>query len=90
LPANWHQPASECHDCRRPVVVFEHGSGGADIYGTHPHQVFDLLDGVGLRIFDLAGVGPYSRERFNEAFTEPIWNFLAAPRQVSRRARRGA
>jgi FkbM family methyltransferase len=64
----------------RPVVLFEHGVGGADLYGTRPHQVFDLLDGVGLRIFDLEGDGPYSREQFEETFTEPIWNFLATPR----------
>jgi FkbM family methyltransferase len=56
----------------RPFVLFEHGSGGADLY--------DLLDGVGLRIFDLDGVGPYSREHFQATFTEPIWNFLAAPK----------
>jgi FkbM family methyltransferase len=64
----------------RPFVLFEHGAGGADLYGAQPQQVFDLLDGVGLRIFDLDGSGPYSRERFQETFTEPIWNFLAAPR----------
>jgi FkbM family methyltransferase len=64
----------------QPAVLFEHGVGGADLYGTHSHQVFDLLDGVGLRIFDLEGDGPYSRERFEGTFTEPIWNFLAAPR----------
>lgn len=64
----------------RPVVLFEHGVGGADLYGTHPHQVFDLLDGVGLRIFDLEGDGPYSREHFEDTFSEPIWNFLATPR----------
>jgi FkbM family methyltransferase len=63
-----------------PVVLFEHGEGGADLYGTHPRQVFELLDGLGLRIFDLEGDGPYSRDRFEDTFTEPIWNFLAAPR----------
>ncbi len=64
----------------RPHVLFEHGSGGADLYGTDPRDVYDLLDGAGLRIFDLDGEGPYSRERFQATFTEPIWNFLAAPR----------
>jgi hypothetical protein len=63
-----------------PVVLFEHGVGGADLYGTGPDQVFDLLDGVGLRIFDLEGDGPYSRDRFEDTFTEPIWNYLATPR----------
>jgi FkbM family methyltransferase len=63
----------------RPWVLFEHGTGGADVYGTHPTEVFDLLDTANLRIFDLEGDGPYSRDQFEATFTEPIWNFLAAP-----------
>ncbi len=73
------QGAVETLERHRPHVVFEHGAGGADLYGTKPTQIFDLLAGVGLRIFDLDGNGPYSRDRFEETFTEPIWNFLAAP-----------
>ena len=64
----------------RPFVLFEHGAGGADLYGSGPNDAFDLLDGAGLRIFDLDGTGPYSREQFQAVFTQPIWNFLAAPR----------
>jgi FkbM family methyltransferase len=64
----------------RPFVVFEHGVGGADLYDTLPGEIFDLLDGCELRLFDLDGEGPYSRDRFEATFTEPIWNFLAAPR----------
>jgi FkbM family methyltransferase len=63
----------------RPFVLFEHGAGGADVYGTHPNDVFDLLAAAKLRIFDLDGDGPYSRERFEATFAQPIWNFLAAP-----------
>ena len=38
--------------CRwRPIVLFEHGVGGADFYGTKPEQVFEVLvDVCGLRI----------------------------------------
>src|ERR1700722_3565345 len=71
--------AAEMLERHRPFVLFEHGAGGADLYGTHPNDVFDLLDTVGLRIFDLDGGGPYSRVRFEDTFAEPIWNFLAAP-----------
>jgi len=74
------QGARETLERHRPFVLFEHGTGGADLYGTGPNDVFDLLDGVGLRIFDMEGSGPYSRERFEATFTEPIWNFLAAPK----------
>jgi FkbM family methyltransferase len=73
------QGAVETLQRHRPHVVFEHGAGGADLYGTRPTQIFDLLDDAGLRIFDLDGNGPYSRERFEATFNEPIWNFLAAP-----------
>jgi FkbM family methyltransferase len=66
-------------ELHRPVVLFEHGSGGADVYGATPGELFDLLDQVGLRIFDTEGEGPYSREGFCATFTEPIWNFLACP-----------
>ena len=60
-------------------MIFEHGVGGADLYGSKPGEVWDLLDAAGLRIFDLEGDGPYTRDRFEAVFTEPIWNFLAAP-----------
>jgi FkbM family methyltransferase len=73
------QGAIQTLQLHRPFVLFEHGIGGADIYGTDPKEVFDLLDSAGLRIFDLDGDGPYGRERFEATFTEPIWNFLATP-----------
>ena len=63
----------------RPFVLFEHGAGGADLYGSLPTELFDLLHAAGLRLFDLDGDGPYDRGRFEATFTEPIWNFLAAP-----------
>lgn len=37
------------HRCR-PFVVFEHGLGAADFYGTRPEQVFDLLSDCELRV----------------------------------------
>jgi FkbM family methyltransferase len=77
------QGAIETLQRHQPFVLFEHGAGGADLYGTQPTQVFDLLDGAGLRIFDLDGAGPYSREHFQTTFNEPIWNFLATPAATS-------
>ncbi len=71
--------AMETLQRHRPFVLFEHGAGGADLYGASPLEVFDLLAAAGLRIFDLAGEGPYGRGQFEATFTEPIWNFLAAP-----------
>ena len=71
--------AAETLARHRPFVIFEHGIGGADLYGSKPTEVFDLLTDCGLRIFDLEGDGPYTRDRFEAVFAEPIWNFLAAP-----------
>jgi FkbM family methyltransferase len=62
----------------RPTIIFEHGMGASDRYGTEPSDVHDLLVAqLGMRIFDLDGIGPYSREAFQAVFAEPIWNFLA-------------
>jgi hypothetical protein len=63
----------------KPIVVFEHGIGAADYYGTRPEQVHELLvERAGLRLFDLDGNGPFSRDEFVETFSRAeIWNYLA-------------
>jgi FkbM family methyltransferase len=54
----------------QPVVAFEHGLGSADHYGTEPGDVHALLTGdARLRIYDLAGDGPYSLDAFRRAFS---------------------
>lgn len=63
----------------RPFVLFEHGLGGADLYGSSSGDLFDLLTAAGLRIFDLEGDGPYSRDGFEAMFAQPLWNYLATP-----------
>jgi FkbM family methyltransferase len=64
----------------RPIVVFEHGLGGADRYGHGPRDVWSVLvDDAGLRMFDIDGHGPYTRAEFDAVFTEPLWNFVARP-----------
>jgi hypothetical protein len=68
----------------RPVVVFEHGLGGADHYGTRPEQVFDLLTDAGLRVSlmsrFLAGEAPYARAEFVAEFERGAqWYFVAYP-----------
>jgi len=61
-----------------PVVVFEHGPGAEEEYQTTPEQVFDLLVAdAGMRIFDIDGIGPYSRSQFVETYHLPIWNYVA-------------
>ena len=53
----------------RPVIVFEHARGGAELYGTTPEALHDLLVAdLGYRIEGLDGDGPYDRARFAEIF----------------------
>jgi FkbM family methyltransferase len=65
----------------RPVVVFEHGIGASEHYGTTPEQIWDLLAGeAGLRIFDLDARGPLSRDQLAELFHSGArWNYVALP-----------
>jgi FkbM family methyltransferase len=65
----------------RPVVVFEHQRTTAPHYGSGPERVFALLvDELGMRVFDMDGIGPYSLPAFRDAFERGTrWNFFAAP-----------
>lgn len=65
----------------RPIVVFQHGRGSPEAYGTKPSAIFRLLtsDG-GLRIFDLDGGGPYTLAAFQTAYdTNSYFHFVARP-----------
>jgi FkbM family methyltransferase len=67
---------------QKPFVLFEHGRGAADHYGTTPEMVYDLLAGeCGLRISllgdFLAGQPPLSRDAFVAQFQGLHWNFIA-------------
>ena len=79
------QGAAETIRKHRPVIVFEHGLGGADYYGTRPEQVYDLLAGrCGMRLFIMADwlrdSGPsLSREAFCRQFsTGSDYYYMAA------------
>ena len=64
----------------RPTIVFEHGIGASENYGSGPDDIHGLLvDDLGMRIFDLDGTGPYTAEEFRAVFSQPIWNFMAVP-----------
>lgn len=53
-----------------PWIVFEHGFGAADHYGTEPDDVHGLLTGDhGLRIFGLDGAGPLSLAEFRDCYS---------------------
>jgi|SRR5579883_1164630 FkbM family methyltransferase len=65
----------------KPVIIFEHGKGGATYYNTQPGDVYSLLaEEIGLSIFDLEGNGPYSKAQFEDAFAEDRrWDYVARP-----------
>lgn len=57
----------------QPFIVFEHGLGAADFYGTTPGEVYDILhEGMGLTVTLMAswlgGAAPLSREAFIDDF----------------------
>lgn len=62
----------------RPLVVFEHGDHAAR-FGTRPETIHDLLCGeAGLRLFDIDGAGPFTREEFAaHAAAGGIWTWVA-------------
>jgi FkbM family methyltransferase len=64
----------------RPVVVFEHGKGASDFYGSSPAEIAGLLGKAGLRIFDLDGNGPYTIGQLEDSYRRNVrWNFVAHP-----------
>ncbi len=65
----------------KPVIIFEHGKGGAAHYNTQPYHIYKLLhDEAGLQIFDLDGNGPYTLSQLEEAYTlDERWDYVARP-----------
>ena len=63
----------------RPTILFEHGRGASEYYGSSPSAVHRLLCGeAGLRIFDLDGNGPYTDGQFERTYERNnCWNFVA-------------
>jgi FkbM family methyltransferase len=53
----------------RPIVIFEHGTGSAEAFGTLPGDIYEFLrEQAGMRIYDLDGFGPYTRAEFERVF----------------------
>lgn len=68
----------------KPTVIFEHGLGASDVYGSTPEQVFALFESCGLRIFLLENFlssGPcLSAQAFARQFYErQNYYFVAGP-----------
>jgi FkbM family methyltransferase len=71
--------AIETLERHRPIVAFEHGKGSALLYGTTAADIYALLvERARLRIYDMDGGGPYSRNQLEETVElGTYWNFFA-------------
>ena len=68
--------ARQTIEAHHPVVVFEHGEA-ARAYGTSSDDIYTLLcEDAGLRLRELSGEAPMSREEFGATRR---WNFVAHP-----------
>ncbi|MGB0430380.1 MAG: FkbM family methyltransferase [Bacteroidia bacterium] len=69
----------------KPLIVFEHGLGAADKYGTTPDQVYDLLVGkCGMQLGTLKGwlkqQSALSKNEFESQFNQKVnYYFIAFP-----------
>lgn len=70
----------------QPIIVFEHGLGGADVYGVRPEQVYELLfEECNMNISTmkkwLNNNSPFSKEEFVSQFEKGInYYFIAYPK----------
>jgi FkbM family methyltransferase len=63
----------------KPLILFEHGKGGAEHYATAPGDVYRLLTTeADLRIYDVGGERPLSLAQFEDTYeSNRRWDFLA-------------
>ncbi len=72
----------------RPIIIFEHGIGGADIYQTGPDDIYNLLYeecGMNISTLDewLLNKMPLSKHEFREQFNRGLnYYFIAYASQV--------
>jgi FkbM family methyltransferase len=68
----------------KPIVVFEHGLGASDVYGTTPRQIFTFFEKNNMKISLmrdwLAAKPPLSKEAFEDQFNHSKnYYFIAHP-----------
>ena len=66
----------------KPLLVFEHGIGGADIYDISPAKMYDLLAELNYTIYllqdRLKDLSPLSRDEFIRQFNESLNYYFVA------------
>lgn len=68
----------------QPIIIFEHGVGASDVYGTRPEDVFRFFQSLSYGIFllekFLAKKQPFKEEDFkDEYYSNRNFYFVAAP-----------
>ena len=69
----------------RPIIVFEHGLGAADYYGTRPEHMYEcMVSGCGFHVSTLKrfleGLGELSKQEFVTYFDKGVeFYFVAYP-----------
>jgi FkbM family methyltransferase len=68
----------------KPVVIFEHGVGASDVYGTKPEDVIHFFDELGYGVYllehFLAGKKPFNEAAFKaQYYSNKNFYFVAAP-----------
>ena len=71
-------------ETHRPLVVFEHGVGGANHYGTEPEHVWDFFAEIGFGLSTLqaftSGGAPLTRDEMHEQYHRGTnYYFIAHP-----------
>jgi FkbM family methyltransferase len=61
----------------RPQLIVEHVAAAAALYGASSEALWDLLDGLGYRVFSVTGAGPFGRSSFGR--DPDVVNWLATP-----------
>lgn len=68
----------------KPTVIFEHGMGASDLYGSTPEQIFALFEQCGLKIFLLESflkdkIALKAEEFSGQFYSRLNYYFVAAP-----------
>ncbi|MCR6638472.1 MAG: FkbM family methyltransferase [Sporocytophaga sp.] len=69
----------------KPIIIFEHGIGASDHYGTKPEEVFNLLANCNLQIATmemwLKGQKSFTLKEFEQQFYQRLnYYFIAYPK----------
>ncbi len=69
----------------KPIIIFEHGLGGSDLYGTTPEKMFHFLESAGLFVSTmkrwLKAEPALTLRAFKEQFDEQLnYYFIAYPK----------